>query len=76
MWFATYQSLLLYWGFLPYRYLAAMNTDLRNVREILKLPSAKLRTPLLSLHVNTLPLTLGTERRKGKDYLKTVPTGR
>lgn len=76
MWFDTYQSLLLYWGFLPYRYLAAMNTEMRNVREILKLPSAKLRTPLLSLHVNTLPLTLGTERRKGKDYLKTVPTGR
>jgi len=75
MWFDTYQSLLLYWGFLPYRYLAAMSTEMRNVREILKLPSAKLRTPLLSLHVNTLPLIRHTEKRGAKDYLKIVPTG-
>ena len=72
MWFDTYQSLLLYWGFLPYRYLAAMNTEMRNVREILKLPSAKLRTPLLSLHVNTLPLILRTERKKKGEYLQLI----
>ena len=72
MWFDTYQSLLLYWGFLPYRYLAAMSTEMRNVREILKLPSAKLRTPLLSLHVNTLPLILRTERRKKGEYLQLI----
>lgn len=72
MWFDTYQSLLLYWGFLPYRYLAAMSTEMRNVREILKLPSAKLRTPLLSLHVNTLPLILRTERKKKGEYLQLV----
>lgn len=72
MWFDTYQSLLLYWGFLPYRYLAAMNTEMRNAREILKLPSAKLRTPLLSLHVNTLPLILRTERKKKGEYLQLV----
>lgn len=72
MWFDTYQSLLLYWGFLPYRYLAAMSTEMRNVREILRLPSAKLRTPLLSLHVNTLPLILRTERKKKGEYLQLV----
>jgi len=72
MWFDTYQSLLLYWGFLPYRYLAAMSTEMRNVREILKLPSAKLRTPLLSLHVNTLPLILRTERKKKGEYLQLI----
>lgn len=72
MWFDTYQSLLLYWGFLPYRYLAAMSTEMLNVSEILKLPSAKLRTPLLSLHVNTLPLILRTERKKKGEYLQLV----
>lgn len=72
MWFDTYQSLLLYWGFLPYRYLVVMNTEMRNVREILKLPSAKLRTPLLSLHVNTLPLILRTERKKKGEYLQLI----
>ena len=72
----TLQSLWLYCVLFPYRYMAAIHSEGQNVNAIFRLSNLKYRTPLLSLHVNTLPLTLGTERRKGKDYLKTVPTGR
>lgn len=76
MWNESLQALYLYYLLSGYRLMVAITTEARVVSEILRPINLKYRTPLLSLHVNTLPLTLGTERRKGKDYLKTVPTGK
>lgn len=76
MWNEPLQALYLYYLLSGYRLMAAITTEARVVSEILRPINLKYRTPLLSLHVNTLPLTLGTERRKGKDYLKIVPTGK
>jgi hypothetical protein len=76
MWNEQLQALYLYYLLSGYRLMAAISTEARVVSEILRPINLKYRTPLLSLHVNTLPLTLGTVKKKGNDYLRTVPSGR
>ena len=72
---SSWVALSLYYWLLPYRCMAAIDTEMRNVRRLTQMTSLRLRTPLLSLHVNTLPLIRHTEKRGAKDYLKIVPTG-